>query len=37
VARRLTDHAPSGSLDRYLHVDLSAIRSATALIPRLPL
>jgi integrase len=37
VARRLTDHAPNGSLDRYLHIDLSAIRSATALIPRLPL
>jgi integrase len=37
VARRLTDHALHGSLDRYLHVDLAAVRAATALIPRLPL
>jgi integrase len=37
VARRLTDHALHGSLDRYLHVDLEAIRAASALIPRLPL
>jgi integrase len=37
VARRLTDHALHGSLNRYLHVDLEAIRAATALIPRLPL
>jgi integrase len=37
VARRLTDHAQRGSLDRYLHLDLEAIKSATALIPRLPL
>jgi hypothetical protein len=34
VARRVTAHAEHGSLDRYLHVDLQAIRSATALIPR---
>jgi integrase len=37
VARRLTDHAQRGALDRYLHVDVEAIKSATALIPRLPL
>jgi integrase len=37
VARRLTDHAQRGSLDRYLHVNLEAIKNATALIPRLPL
>jgi integrase len=37
LARRLTDHAKRGSLERYLHVDLEAIKSATALIPRLPL
>ena len=37
VARHVTGHAGRGSLERYLHVDLTAIRSATALIPRLPL
>jgi integrase len=36
LARRITDHAPDGSLDRYLHRDLEAIRAATALIPKLP-
>ena len=37
VARRVTDHAQRGCLDRYLHVDLAAIKSTSALIPRLPL
>ena len=37
VARRLTDHSKNGSLERYLHHDLTAIRNTTALIPRLPL
>jgi integrase len=36
IARRVTNHAPDGSLDRYLHKDLEAIREATKLIPRLP-
>jgi integrase len=37
MARRVTGHAERGSLDRYLHVDLEAIKASTALIPRLPL
>ena len=37
VVRRVTQHAAHGSLDRYLHEDLAAIREAVALIPRLPL
>ena len=37
VARRVTDHARSGSFDRYVHRDLPAIRAASSLIPRLPL
>jgi integrase len=37
AARRVTGHAESGSLDRYLHHDLDAIRAASSLIPRLPL
>jgi integrase len=36
IARRVTAHAEGGSLQRYLHTDLEAIRAATALIPRLP-
>jgi integrase len=36
IARRVTNHAPDGSLDRYIHKDLEAIREATKLIPRLP-
>jgi hypothetical protein len=36
VARRVTAHAPDGSLDLYIHHDLEAIKAATALIPRLP-
>ena len=35
TVRRVTGHA-GNSLDRYLHLDLEAIKSATALIPRLP-
>lgn len=37
AARRVTDHAKHGCLDRYLHADLEAIKAASALIPRLPL
>jgi integrase len=36
IARRVTNHAPGGSLDTYLHEDLEAIRAAVSLIPRLP-
>jgi integrase len=36
IARRVTAHAEGGSLQRYLHTDLEAIRAATSLIPRLP-
>jgi integrase len=35
AARRITAHSGE-ALQRYLHADLSAIRAATALIPRLP-
>jgi integrase len=36
VTRRVTGHADDRILDRYLHVDLEAIRAAAQLIPRLP-
>jgi integrase len=36
VARRVTAHAPDGSVDVYIHHDLEAIKAATALIPRVP-
>ena len=36
TVRRVTQHAARGSLDRYLHEDLEAIRAAVGLIPRLP-
>jgi integrase len=36
VARRVSNHARDGSLERYLHQDLEPIREATKLIPRLP-
>jgi integrase len=36
VTRRVTNHAAGGSLDRYIHSDLEAIRAAVGLIPRLP-
>jgi integrase len=36
TVRRVTQHAARGSLDRYLHEDLEAIRAAVDLIPRLP-
>ena len=36
IARRVTGHAAKGSLDRYLHDDIEAIRQAANLIPRLP-
>jgi integrase len=37
TVRRVTQHAAAGSLGRYLHEDLAAIREAVSLIPRLPL
>jgi integrase len=37
TARRLTGHAAGGAIDRYIHIDLSAVRNAGSLIPRLPL
>lgn len=36
ITRRVTQHAAKGSLDRYIHEDLAAIREAVNLIPRLP-
>jgi integrase len=36
VARRVSNHARGGALERYLHQDLEPIRQATKLIPRLP-
>jgi len=36
ITRRVTNHAASGVVDRYIHQDLQAIREATKLIPRLP-
>jgi integrase len=37
ITRRVTQHAAGGVVDRYIHKDLTAIRAAVALIPRLPL
>ena len=36
ITRRVTNHAASGVVDRYIHQDLEAIREATKLIPRIP-
>jgi integrase len=36
TVRRVTQHAAKGSLGTYLHQDLTAIREAVTLIPRLP-
>lgn len=36
ITRRVTAHAPDGSVDRYIHHDLDVIKAATQLIPRLP-
>ena len=36
IARRVTAHAPDGSVERYIHHDLDAIKAAVGLIPRLP-
>lgn len=36
ITRRVTAHAPDGSVDRYIHHDLEAIKAAVSLIPRLP-
>ena len=37
TARRITAHSERGSLDRYLHIDVAALKGATTLIPCLPL
>jgi integrase len=36
IARRVTGHAARGSIGRYIHEDVEALRAATQLIPRLP-
>jgi integrase len=36
IARRVTNHAAGGVVDRYIHEDLEAIRQAANLVPRLP-
>jgi integrase len=36
VARRVTNHSGDGSLNRYIHHDVEAIKAAVELIPRLP-
>jgi integrase len=36
IARRVTNHAAGGVVDRYIHEDLEAIRQAAHLVPRLP-
>lgn len=36
ITRRVTGHAQRGSLERYVHQDVQALKAATALIPRLP-
>jgi integrase len=36
IARRVTNHAAGGVVDRYIHDDIEAIKAATGLIPRLP-
>src|SRR5260221_1568526 len=37
ITRRVTNHAAGGVVDRYIHQDLTALREATKLVPRLPL
>jgi integrase len=36
ITRKVTAHAPDGSLDRYIGIDLETVRAAVQLIPRLP-
>lgn len=36
AARRVTNHAKGGVIDRYLHADVEAIKAAVNSIPRLP-
>jgi integrase len=36
ITRRVTNHAAGGVVDRYIHQDLTALREAVKLIPRLP-
>jgi integrase len=36
ITRRVTNHAAGGVVDRYIHQDLTALREATKLVPRLP-
>ena len=36
IARRVTGHAARALVDRYIHIDVEAVKAATTLIPRLP-
>jgi integrase len=36
IARSVTGHAARGVVDRYIHIDVEAVKAATGLIPRLP-
>jgi integrase len=36
ITRRVTNHAPGGVVDRYIHQDIETLQAATNLIPRLP-
>jgi integrase len=36
TARKVTNHAPGGVIDRYIHENIEAKQAATNLIPRLP-
>jgi integrase len=36
IARSVTGHAARGVVDRYIHIDVEAVKAATELIPRLP-
>jgi integrase len=36
ITRRVTAHAAQGEVDRYIHTDLTALREAVGLIPRVP-
>ena len=36
ITRRVTAHAARGSVGRYIHEDVAALKAATQLIPRLP-
>jgi integrase len=36
ITRRVTQHAARGSIGRYIHEDVDALKAAVQLIPRLP-